>query len=96
MPGADKGVLYFITPVWDKILEPKVKLNFNNFSIHSLILHLFNEKYLRFGTMQLHSAFSLCLWALVISSRSPAIINFVTTFTGRKFKKVIYLNIAVA
>ena len=46
--------------------------------------------------MQLHSASSLCLWALVISSRSPAIINFVTTFTGRKFKKVIYLNIAVA
>ena len=29
LPGSSAGIMYFITPKWEKLLEPKVEVNSN-------------------------------------------------------------------
>lgn len=67
LPGAGAGILYFITPQWDKILNPDVRAPERFIGIHFQFTQIVFV-YTRFGMQRWRNVFSRCLCALVTLS----------------------------
>lgn len=62
LDGAWNGIIYFIKPKWDKILEPSVRFLFIPTGLYVYILEILH---FRSGMQLLHNAFSH--WLLVLA-----------------------------
>lgn len=91
LPGAFDGVLYFLKPQWDKLLDPKVYI-----FIRKYLFYLFSFSFLRSGTLPLPKYSFHWPSVLAILSCMPHIIVLAIILRGNNKLGVmllIFLNI---